>query len=125
MTIDEMLIFCEKEEQNHRIRCKRDDDASGYTRSKDKNIRTASAIREEIYGNYYKQIADIMRKYQKIQTRLDGLEHSMECLLESDPRTFADRECENGWLFDKIIEWRKVINEVLKDDNSNLDNSSM
>jgi hypothetical protein len=68
---------------------------------------------------------NIMRKYQKIQTRLDGLEHSMECLLESDPRTFADRECENGWLFDKIIEWRKIINEVLKDDNSNLDNSSM
>lgn len=66
-----------------------------------------------------------MRKYQKIQTRLDRLEHSMECLLESDPRTFTDRECENGWLFDKIIEWRKVINEVLKDDNSNLDNSSM
>ena len=68
---------------------------------------------------------DIMRKYQKIQTRLDRLEHSMECLLESDPRTFTDRECENGWLFDKIIEWRKVINEVLEDDNSTVDNSSM
>lgn len=60
---------------------------------------------------------DIMRKYQKMQTRLDRLEHGMECLLESDPRTFTDRECENGWLFDKIIEWRKVIREVLEDGN--------
>ena len=66
ITIDEMISFCEEEERNHRISCKRYDDASGYTRSKDKNIRTAVAIREEIYGNCYKQIADIMRKYQKI-----------------------------------------------------------
>ena len=58
-----------------------------------------------------------MRKYQMIQTRLDRLEHSMECLLESDPRTFTNRVCENGWLFDKIIEWRKVIREVLEDGN--------
>lgn len=66
MTIDELIAFCEEEEQNHRIRCKRADDASGYTRSKDKNIRTAVAIREDVYGDFYKQIADTMRKYQKI-----------------------------------------------------------
>ena len=66
ITIEKLITFCEEEEHNHRISCKRYDDASGYTRSKDKNIRTAVAIREEIYGNYYKQIADIMRKYQKI-----------------------------------------------------------
>lgn len=125
MTIDELITYCEEKEHNYRLSCKRYDDASGYTRSKDKSIRTACAIREEKYADYYKEISATMRKYQKMQTRLDGLEHSMECLLESDPRTFADRECENGWLFDKIIEWRKVINEVLKDDNSNLDNSSM
>ena len=67
MTIDELITFCEEEEQNHRVRCKRADDASGYTRSKDKNIRTAVAIREEVYGDFYKQIADTMRKYQKIK----------------------------------------------------------
>ena len=61
----------------------------------------------------------ILRKYQKIQTRLDRLEHGMECLLESDPRTFTNRECENGWIFDRIIEWRKVIREVLEDGNEN------
>lgn len=67
MTIDELITFCEEEEQNHRVRCKRADDASGYTRSKDKNIRTAVAIREDVYGDFYKQIADTIRKYQKIQ----------------------------------------------------------
>ena len=67
MTIDELITWCEEEEQVHRIKCKRADDASGYTRSKDKNIRTALAIREEVYGDFYKQTADIMRKYQKIQ----------------------------------------------------------
>ncbi len=78
MTIDEMISFCEEEEHNHRIRCKRADDASGYTRSKDKNIRTAVAIREEIYGNYYKQIADIMCKYQKIKQILKDIPYGGE-----------------------------------------------
>jgi hypothetical protein len=80
---------------------------------------------DEAIDQSMKTAVETMRKYQKIQTRLNGLEHSMECLLESNPRTFTNRVCENGWLFDKIIEWRKIINEVLKDDNSNLDNSSM
>jgi arabinogalactan endo-1,4-beta-galactosidase len=66
MTIDELITWCEEEEQSHRIKCKRADDASGYTRSKNKNIRTAVAIREEVYGDFYKQTADTMRKYQKI-----------------------------------------------------------
>lgn len=67
MSIDELITFCKEEEHNHRIRCKRADDASGYTRSKDKNIRTTIAIREETYGDFYKQIADTMRKYEKIR----------------------------------------------------------
>ena len=71
MTIDELITFCEEEEQNHRVRCKRADDASGYTRSKDKNIRTAVAIREDVYGDFYKQISDTMRKYQKIKEILN------------------------------------------------------
>ena len=78
MTIDEMISFCEEEEHNHRIRCKRADDASGYTRSKDKNIRTAVAIREEIYGNYYKQIAYTMHKYQKIEQILKDIPYGGE-----------------------------------------------
>lgn len=67
MTIEELITFCEEEEYNHRLKCKRYDDASGYTRSKDKNIRTACAIRETTYADFYKEISDTMRKYQKIQ----------------------------------------------------------
>ena len=67
MTIDELITFCEEEEHGCRVRCKRYDDASGYTRSKDKNIRTADAITEEVYGDFYKEISETMRKYQKIK----------------------------------------------------------
>ena len=67
MTIKELIAFCEEEEYNHRLNCKRYDDASGYTRSKDKNIRTACAIREDTYADFYKEISDTMRKYQKIE----------------------------------------------------------
>ena len=67
MSIDELIAFCEEEEHNHRLNCKRYDDASGYTRSKDKNIRTACAIREDTYADFYKEISDTMQKYQKIE----------------------------------------------------------
>jgi len=66
MTIEELITFCEEEEHGCRVRCKRYDDASGFTRSKDKNIRTADAITEEVYADFYKEISDIMHKYQKI-----------------------------------------------------------
>lgn len=67
MTIDELITYCEEKEYNHRLSCKGYDDASGYTRSKDKNIRTDCAIREEKYADYYKEISATMRKYQKIK----------------------------------------------------------
>ena len=67
MTIEELITFCEEEEYNHRLTCKRYDDASGYTRSKDKNIRTTCAIREDHYADFYKEISDTMCKYQKIE----------------------------------------------------------
>ena len=67
MSIEELITFCEEEEQNHRVKAKRADDASGYTRSKDKSVKTSEDIREEAYGDFYKQIVDTMRKYQKIE----------------------------------------------------------
>ena len=67
ITIEELITFCEEEEYNHRLNCKRYDDASGYTRSKDKNIRTANAIREDTYADFYKEVSDTMRKYQMFQ----------------------------------------------------------
>ena len=87
MSIDELITFCEEEEQNHRVKAKRADDASGYTRSKDKNVKTAVAIREEVYGDFYKQIADTMRKYQKIEDIYyhqsgEALENSLRAVIE-------------------------------------------
>ena len=67
MTIDDLKAYCMEEEATHRLRCKLYDDASGYTRSKNKGIRTACAIREELLGDYYQQIASLMRKYQQLQ----------------------------------------------------------
>lgn len=73
MTIDELITYCEEKEYNHRLSCKSYDAASGYTRSKDKNIRTACAIREEKYADYYKEISATMRKYQKQERALDKI----------------------------------------------------
>ena len=87
MTIKELIAFCEEEEYNHRLNCKRYDDASGYTRSKDKNIRTACAIREDTYADFYKEISDTMRKYQKIEDIYyhqsgQALENSLRAVVE-------------------------------------------
>lgn len=71
MTIADLIMFCEEKEYNHRVSCKRYDNASGYTRSKDKSIRSACAIREETNADFYKEISNTMRKYQKIQMLLN------------------------------------------------------
>lgn len=67
MAIDDLKAYCMEEEATHRLRCKQYDNASGYTRSKSKDIRTVSAVREELLGDYYQQMASIMRKYQLLQ----------------------------------------------------------
>lgn len=46
---------------------------------------------------------------------LSKLDRCMECMLESDHRSFTNRETENGWIFDHIIEWRKMIQPYLKE----------
>lgn len=103
MTIDELITFCQEEEHGCRVRCKRYDDASGYTRSKDKNVRTADAITEEVYGDFYKEISDTMRKYQKIKEIV----------------RFGNA---NELGFEYIGE---KITEVMEDDNGIVDNSSL
>lgn len=40
------------------------------------------------------------------------IDHSMECALESDPRTMTDPTCEYGWLFNAIHEWRKKLKRI-------------
>ena len=95
MTIEELITFCEEEEHNHRLTCKRYDDASGYTRNKDKNIRTSDAIREEVYGDTYKQLADTMRKYQQLEdfARWVAEEIIDEDMWELNHLSFAELAC--------------------------------
>lgn len=51
-----------------------------------------------------------------IKDMLSSLDHSMECTLESDHRSFTNRVTENSWLFDMIIIWRKMIKPYIKED---------
>lgn len=44
---------------------------------------------------------------------LESLNRSIECTLESDPRTFQNRECEYGFLFDRMHEWKKLISNYI------------
>ena len=90
VTIEELITFCEEEEYNHRLNCKRYDDASGYTRSKDKNIRTACAIREDAYADFYKEISDIMRKYQKIEQILKDIPYGGEATVRRIQEAIED-----------------------------------
>lgn len=98
--INELIEFCEEEEYTHRIRCKQYDNASGFTRTGNNDIRTACAIREEVKGNYYQQIIDTMRKYQKIEEILKEIPYGGDATV-------------------------RRIQEVMEDDNGIVDNSSL
>ncbi len=49
---------------------------------------------------------------QSLRQTLDSIDRSMECTLESDPRSVKNPECEYGWLFDRINEWRKKLGDI-------------
>jgi hypothetical protein len=67
ISIDKLIVFCKNLEDYHSTRCKRYDDASGYTRSRIEAIRTNEARREEMDSKYYHELKKIVRKYQKIE----------------------------------------------------------
>lgn len=57
------------------------------------------------------------RKMDKeINEILKNLDRSMECVLESDPRSLKNPECEYGYLFDHIHKWRKMIHGLWVDE---------
>lgn len=115
MTIDELITYCEEKEYNHRLSCKRYDGASGYARSKDKNIRTACAIREEKYADYYKEISATMRKYQELQRVLDKIraeiaEYGSICV---EYKTTGRREDIEQLLTDVLKQAKKQVLDVI------------
>lgn len=36
------------------------------------------------------------------EERIDKAAEILEYIMESDPRTFTNPECENAWMFDKV-----------------------
>lgn len=80
----------------------------------DKSIEFYNGL--ECYTPQAKAARDVaietMRKYQNLQNKLDQLELEMELTLESDTRRMFNRESENGWLFDRIIRWKKALEEI-------------
>ena len=48
-------------------------------------------------------------KQEECEKMLSDLDLSMGYVLESDHRSFTNPETEDGWLFDKILDWRKAI----------------
>lgn len=115
MTIDELITYCEEKEYNHRLSCKRYDNASGYARCKDKNIRTACAIKEEKYADYYKEISATMRKYQELQRVLDKIraeiaEYGSICV---EYKTTGRREDIEQLLTDVLKQAKKQVLDVI------------
>lgn len=93
MSIDKLIVFCEDLEKYHSTRCKRYDDASGYTRSRNEKIRTNDAKREEMDSKFYQELKKIVRKYQKIVEIMDDK--------KDDGGAF---EMEDSYWLDKISE---------------------
>lgn len=67
ITIEEAIQLCEKEIYNNELQRKRADDASGYTRSHNDAIRTKYAKVCEELAVEYGQIAEWLRKLQRIE----------------------------------------------------------
>ena len=57
----------------------------------------------ELEKKYYSLLGELDDQ----EERINKVDRAIECTMESDPRTFKDRECEYGWLFDRICDWRK------------------
>ena len=79
------------------------------------NIEEAIELLKKEYNNQDKNKAEwintTLNKAIEAFELLEKLDRSMECTIESDPRTFNNRECEYGWLFDRIIDWRQDIHK--------------
>lgn len=67
MTIDEAIRHAEEVAKENDKLCKRYDDASGYTRSHNKDIRTTYAKKCEACANDHRQIAEWLKDYKRLK----------------------------------------------------------
>ncbi len=66
MTIDEAIEHAEEVEKENRKLSKRYDDASGYSRSGNKDIRTNDAKKCEKCAEEHRQLADWLKDYKRL-----------------------------------------------------------
>lgn len=66
MTIDEVIKHCEETAYQNEILMKRYDDASGYNRSHNKEIRTDGAKGCEYLTSLYRQLAEWLKALKEI-----------------------------------------------------------
>lgn len=89
--------------------CPCHDGESGYCQADETH-------RCSVYRPFWCPLVKTGTEQPDIEAMLSTLDHSMECVLESDHRSFTNQETENGWLFDTIIEWRKMIQPYIKEE---------
>ena len=71
MTIDEAIQHCEEVAKEQDKLCKRYDDASGYTRSHNEDIRTTDAKKCAECAEEYRQLAEWLKDYKRQTDTLD------------------------------------------------------
>ena len=87
MTIDEAIKHCEEVAHQNKILMKRYDDASGYSRSHNEQIRTSGAIGCEHLISLYRQLAEWLRELKAHREFADWL---VKAVLEEDWEESAD-----------------------------------
>ena len=69
MSLDDAIRHAEEVAEEQEKLCKRYDDASGYTRSHNENIRTFDAKKCEKCSSEYRQVAEWLKDYKRLLER--------------------------------------------------------
>lgn len=93
MTLDDAIQYAEEEAKEQDKLCKRYDDASGYTRSHNKDIRTTDAKKCEKCAEEHRQLAEWLKDYKR--------------MLEQQP---CDDAISRQAVLDAISEWKQGMN---------------
>ena len=73
MTIDEAIKHAEEEAQEQDKLCKRYDDASGFTRSHNEEIRTSAAKQCEKCADEYRQLAEWLKELKQLREQTEWI----------------------------------------------------
>lgn len=125
MTIEEAIKHCEEVAHQNKILMKRYDDASGYSRSHNEQIRTSGAIGCEQLISLYRQLAEWLKELKESRMVLDILgqflvDRDIDVCCED--LTMIDDYCEKYCDNQKPLCWyrwaKMKAREVNADDNN-------